>query len=119
PALVHLPSGRAVRLSDPAAARAAARTPAEEGPFARALSILAADGVLADDTAAPLDVYTFPVRDVHVLRAFLARAAHVPEEPAPFVCENCGAPFEAAPSSLLEVGTLLVAGRPDSALAAP
>ena len=100
---VHLPSGRRVRLSDVAAARARAALAKEhDGPFAEALGVLSGEGVLADAGGAPLDVYTLPVRDVHVLRALVTRAGHAREEVAEFSCENCGEPFKVAPSTLLE-----------------
>lgn len=115
PARVHLPSGRVVRLSD-AAARAhaatvlgarAGRGAGERAPIgacARDVQILAGPSVLSDARGAPLDPLGLPLPDAHVLRALLAFAGVVPEEPAAYTCENCGAPFEVAPSTLLEIG---------------
>lgn len=103
PDVVHLPSGRRVRLSEGAAARARAALGDDvAGPFAEALGVLAGEGVLAEASGAPLDVYTLPVRDVHVLRALVTRAGHAREEAAEFSCENCGEPFTVTPSALLE-----------------
>ncbi|MGK3996097.1 metallopeptidase family protein [Sorangium sp. So ce1024] len=115
PAQVHLPSGTVVRLSD-AAARAQAQAvlgaaggrsgdgPAPIGRCARDVEILAGPAVLADARGAPLDPRGLPLPDAHVLRALLAFADVVPEEPGAYTCENCGAPFEVAPSRLLEIG---------------
>lgn len=109
-----------MRLSDAAAVRARAAGESEsEGPFAEALAILSAEGVLAGARGEALDVYTLPVRDVHTLRALLARAGHVREEAEKFTCENCGAPFEVAPSSLLEVGPFVDGELADPELDAP
>lgn len=127
PARVHLPSGRVVRLSDSAARSSAAavgvapragdRT--RTSACARDVQILAGVGVLSDaadavDVAgipgvsgvqgAPLDPLGLPLSDAHVLRALLAFAGIVPEEPGAYTCENCSAPFEVAPSALLEIG---------------
>ncbi|WP_242515976.1 hypothetical protein [Sorangium cellulosum] len=112
---MHLPSGRVARLSDAAArAHAAAvlgaradRDAGERAPIgacARDVQILAGPSVLADARGAPLDPLGLPLPDAHVLRALLAFAGVVPEEPGAYSCENCGAPFEVAPSSLLEIG---------------
>ncbi|WP_437783099.1 metallopeptidase family protein [Sorangium sp. So ce1097] len=115
PAQVHLPSGTVVRLSD-AAARAQAQAvlgaargrggdePAPIGRCARDVEVLAGPSVLADARGAPLDPLGLPLPDAHVLRALLASAGVVPEEPGAYTCENCGAPFEVAPSGLLEIG---------------
>ncbi|WP_437969621.1 hypothetical protein WMF04_10115 [Sorangium sp. So ce260] len=113
PAQVHLPSGAVVRLSD-AAARAQAATVfgapgggderSTIGRCARDVQVLAGPSVLADARGAPLDPLGLPLADAHVLRALLASAGVVPEEPGAYTCENCDAPFEAAPSSLLEIG---------------
>ncbi|WP_437511676.1 metallopeptidase family protein [Sorangium sp. So ce1099] len=115
PAQVHLPSGSVVRLSD-AAARAHAPAVfgaaggrggdghAAVGRCARDVQVLAGPSVLADARGAPLDPLGLPLPDAHVLRALLAFAGVVPEEPGNYTCENCGAPFEVAPSSLLEIG---------------
>ncbi|WP_437679468.1 metallopeptidase family protein [Sorangium sp. So ce131] len=114
PARVHLPSGLVVRLSD-AAARAHAASllgaaadrgagRALPGRCARDVQILAGPSVLADARGAPLDPLGLSLPDAHVLRALLAFAGVVPEEPGAYTCENCGAPFEVAPSSLLEIG---------------
>ncbi|WP_437591869.1 metallopeptidase family protein [Sorangium sp. So ce1000] len=118
PAQVHLPSGGAVRLSD-AAARACAPdifgAPAGRGSGERAaigtigrcardVQVLAGPSVLSDARGAPLDPLGLPLADAHVLRALLASAGITPEEPGAYTCENCGAPFEVAPSSLLESG---------------
>ena len=131
PRTVHLPSGREVRLSDAAAARAGgsgsrlaerdrgASRGGAEGPFAEALGILSAEGVLRDADGEPLDVYTLTLRDVHTLRALLARAGHAREAAERFTCENCGAPFEAAPSSLLEIGPFVDGELSDPELDAP
>ncbi|WP_438009171.1 hypothetical protein WME89_11040 [Sorangium sp. So ce321] len=115
PAQVHLPSGSVVRLSDAAArAHAPAVFGAAEGRggdghavvgrCARDVQVLAGPSVLADARGAPLDPLGLPLPDAHVLRALLAFAGVVPEEPGTYTCENCGAPFEVAPSSLLEIG---------------
>lgn len=121
PRTVHLPSGLAVRLDGAAAARAASLAPPaeREGPFAAALAILSSEGVVAGGGGEPLDVYTLSLRDVHTLRALLARAGHVREDEEPFTCENCGAPFQAAPSSLLEVGPFVDGELSDPDLDAP
>jgi hypothetical protein len=122
PAKLHLPSGKTVRLSDTAAASACAALSGEtetRGPFARALALLAADGVLSGDGGSPLDVSTLSVRDVHTLRALLARAGHAPEEPAEFSCENCGEAFTAAPSALLEAAPFVDGELGDPELDAP
>lgn len=104
-----------MRLSD-AAARARAPdvfgAPAGRGGGKRAstgrcaldVQVLAGPSVVADARGAPLDPLGLPLADVHVLRALLASAGVVPEEPGSYTCENCGAPFEVAPSSLLEIG---------------
>lgn len=105
PAKVHLPSGCAALLSGAAAARAAAAIAGDRpGPFEAAIAILSSEGALASPGGAPLDVYTLPLRDVHTLRALLARAGLVAEAAERYTCENCGAAFEASPSSLLEIG---------------
>lgn len=122
---VHLPSGAIVHLSRAALTRArAAAVPgsvgASPGPFAQALALLSAEGVLSTESGgAPLDVYTLPIRDVHTLRALLTRAAHLPEEPAGFTCENCGASFETAPTSHLETGPFVDGELGDPELDAP
>ncbi len=117
---VHLPSGRRVRLSDVAAVRARAALAKEhDGPFAEALGVLSGEGVLADAGGAPLDVYTLPVRDVHVLRALVTRAGHAREEVAEFSCENCGEPFKVAPSTLLEPAPFVDGELSDPELDAP
>ncbi|WP_437939952.1 metallopeptidase family protein [Sorangium sp. So ce341] len=115
PDQVHLPSGTVVRLSD-AAARAEAATlfgapggrggdeRASVGRCARDVQVLAGPSVLTDARGAPLDPLGLPLADAHVLRALLASAGVVPEEPGAYTCENCGAPFEVAPSQLLEIG---------------
>ncbi|WP_437648924.1 metallopeptidase family protein [Sorangium sp. So ce362] len=115
PAQVHLPSGTVARLSD-AAARAQAETVfgapggrggderSSVGRCARDVQVLAGPSVLADARGAPLDPLGLPLADAHVLRALLASAGVVPEEPGAYTCENCGAPFEVAPSSLIEIG---------------
>ncbi|WP_438028026.1 metallopeptidase family protein [Sorangium sp. So ce233] len=115
PAQVHLPSGNVVRLSDAAARTHAPAVlgapesrggdaPAPIGRCARDVQILAGPSVLADARGAPLDPLGLPLADAHVLRALLAFAGVAPEEPGAYTCENCGAPFEVAPSSLLEIG---------------
>lgn len=107
PRAVHLPSGQRVELHAASAERAAPALSADAGgPFAEALAILSAEGVLRCD-GAPLDVYTLPLRDVHTLRALLSRSGLVAESSEQFVCENCGAPFDVAPSSLLEIGPFI------------
>lgn len=114
PAQVHLPSGGVARLSD-AAARARASSvfgaPARRGVeravigrCALDVQVLAGPSVLADARGVPLDPLGLPLTDAHVLRALLAAAGIVPEEPGAYTCENCSAPFEVAPSSLLEIG---------------
>jgi hypothetical protein len=118
PRTVHLPSGLRVQL-DRSAAASAARDAERGGPFAEALAILEAPGVLSGAGGEPLDVYTLPLRDVHTLRALLARAGHTREEAGEFTCENCGAPFECAPSSLLEVGPFVDGELSDPDLDAP
>lgn len=90
-----------------------------EGPFAEALGVLSAEGVLSTEDGAPLDVYALPVRDVHVLRALVTWAGHAREEAAEFTCENCGEPFEAAPSTLLEPGPFIDGELSDPELDAP
>jgi hypothetical protein len=135
PRAVHLPSGQIARLDDAAAARARAGIPRDvarpfaearakiprdvEGPFAEALFVLESEGVLQKEGGGALDVSGLSVRDFHVLRALLARAGHVREEAAPFTCENCGAPFEAAPSSLLEAAPFVDGELSDPELDAP
>ncbi|MEZ4294157.1 MAG: metallopeptidase family protein [Polyangiaceae bacterium] len=120
PRLLHLPSGTRASLSEAAARRAlSAEEHALEGPFAAALALLSAPGVLESEEGDPLDVYTLPLRDVHTLRAFLARAGHVPEEEADFTCENCGHPFHAAPSAHLAPGPFLDGELDDPELDAP
>lgn len=114
--VVHLPSGREARLDEAAARKVA---PSSEGPFAEALSVLAAPGVLASEDGAPLDVYTLSVRDVHLLRALVTKAGLAREAPVEFTCENCGEPFEAAPSALLEVGPFVDGELSDPELDAP
>lgn len=116
---VHLPSGAVARLSAAAITRARADLRDAAGPFAAALALLASAGVLSAAGGEPLDVYTLPLRDVHTLRALLTRAGHLPEAPVPFTCENCGAPFDAAPSSLLEIGPFLDGELHDPELDAP
>lgn len=109
-----------MRLSETATAKARADLPSETtGPFAEAMALLAAPGVLADERGAALDVSACSVRDVHVLRALLTREGHLPEEPGEFTCENCGAPFTAAPSRHLEVGPFLDGELDDPDLDAP
>ena len=93
--------------------------PPEEGPFAAAIAILSAPGVLADDQGKPLDPLSLSVRDLHVLRALVTRAGLVEEETAEFTCENCGEPFEVAPSSLLEIGPFVDGELSDPELDAP
>ncbi len=144
PKVVHLPSGRRVRLSDAAVLRArgdsdgvtrvessrnARKRPVDQspeirddersGPFAEALGVLSAEGVLATDEGAPLDVLSLSVRDVHVLRALVTWAGHAREEVAEFSCENCSAPFAVAPSTLLEVGPFVDGELSDPELDAP
>lgn len=115
PPEVHLPSGAVLRLSDSAArAHAAvvlgapggadAGERAAIGRCAREVQILAGPSVLTDARGAPVDPLGLRLSDAHVLRALLAFAGVVPEEPGAYTCENCGAPFEVAPSSLLEIG---------------
>ena len=146
---VHLPSGAIVRVSASAVARAVAeqraalrtQAPVDAGgragrqsrvseephpacrdapsPFAAALALLSAAGVLTSANGEALDVYTLPLRDVHTLRALLTRVGHLPEEKVPFTCENCRAPFDVAPSSLLEVGPFLDGELHDPELDAP
>lgn len=123
PERIHLPSGRIARLSDHAA-RAAAQVAASSGAepstvLLRHLEILTAPGVLLDDRRAPLDVLDLPLRDAHVLRALLAKACVVSEAEGSFTCENCGAPFAIAPSSLLEIAPFLDGEIEDPDLDAP
>lgn len=107
PERVHLPSGRVARLSA-RAARAAAAAVASARPCPRGclrdLRVLQGAGVLTDERGVPLDPLELPLADAHALRALLAASAVVPEAPAGFCCENCGAPFDATPSRLLEMG---------------
>jgi hypothetical protein len=138
---VHLPSGAVVRVSAAALVRgrgelraaAGARSTGDaasrgdgrdskneaRGPFADALALLAVTGALTTERGEPADVYTLPLRDVHTLRALLARAGLLAEEAVPFTCENCGAAFEVAPSSLLEAGPFLDGELHDPELDAP
>ena len=128
PEQVHLPSGRVVRLSDRAARAAhaahaahaandgaAKNGAAKEGAAKegageprnaclRDLRVLQGAGVLADEGGAPLDPLGLSLSDAHVLRALLAWAGVVPEEAGQYTCANCDAPFEVAPSGLLEIG---------------
>jgi hypothetical protein len=117
PERVHLPSGRVVRLSDRAArTKVAARS---SFAFLEHLEILKAPGVLSDDRGASLDPLGLTLRDAHVLRALLARAAIVDEDAASFTCSNCGARFDVAPSSLLEIGPFVDGELSDPELDAP
>lgn len=123
PERIHLPSGRIARLSDHAArVMAQAAASSEVGAstvLLRHLEILKAPGVLLDDRRAPLDVLDLPLRDAHVLRALLAKAGVVPETEGSFTCENCGAPFSIASSSLLEVAPFVDGEIEDPDLDAP
>jgi hypothetical protein len=60
--------------------------------------------VLSNARGAPLDPLDLPLPDAHVLRALLALAGIVEEEAGDYTCENCGVPFDVAPSTLLEIG---------------
>lgn len=106
PARVLLPSGRWVRLSDAKARSAAAAGAAHgrAGIFRQEFGVLRADGVLRQDGGQPLDPLELALRDVHALRALLFHASVLEEEPGQFGCSHCDAPFEVAPSRLLEIG---------------
>ncbi|UQA62135.1 metallopeptidase family protein [Polyangium aurulentum] len=121
PARVHLPSGRIVRLSEPAARKAKASAPpsAVPGGCMAALAILEAQGVASTDEGTPLDIRALPVRDAHTLRALLTHAGLLDEEPDAFTCQNCGAPFEIAPSRLLEIAPFVDGELDDPELDAP
>jgi hypothetical protein len=81
--------------------------------------VLRAEGVLVEDDGRPVDFDDLPLRDAHALRALLAYAGIVPEEPGGFTCANCDAPFEVAPSPLLEVGPFVDGELDDPELDAP
>ena len=101
PPRLHLPSGAVVRLSDAAARRAASDLPVSRGRRGGLMdhpAVLTAPGVVS------VPVGALALADAPVLCAVLAHAGVVPEAPAEFTCGNCGAAFEAAPSSLLEIG---------------
>lgn len=121
PARVHLPSGQIVRLSDPAARKAAAALPPSPVPggVMAALAVLEAPGVASTDEGAPLDIRALPVRDAHTLRALLTHAGVLAEEPDTFTCQNCAAPFAIAPSSLLEIAPFVDGELDDPELDAP
>ena len=121
PARVHLPSGRIVRLSEPAARKAKASAPpsAVPGGAMAALAILEAPGVVSTDEGTPLDIRALPVRDAHTLRALLTHAGILDEEPDSFTCQNCGAPFEIAPSRLFEIAPFVDGELDDPELDAP
>jgi hypothetical protein len=84
-----------------------------------ALAILEAQGVASTDEGAPLDIRALPVRDAHTLRALLTRAGILDEEPDTFTCQNCSAPFEIAPSRLLEIAPFVDGELDDPELDAP
>lgn len=81
--------------------------------------VLCAEGVLVEDDGRRVAFDDLPLRDAHVLRALLAHAGIVPEEPGGFTCANCDAPFEVAPSPLLEVGPFVDGELDDPELDAP
>jgi hypothetical protein len=124
PERVHLPSGRVVRLSSRAATQAAQSVAAERSSappdgFSRALVILGAAGVLSDDDGQPVDLLAFVLRDAHVLRALFIRAGLIDEEVGTYSCQNCGAPFDASPSRLLEIAPFVDGELNDAELDAP
>jgi hypothetical protein len=126
PERVHLPSGRKARLSE-RAARAAAESIATSvgeravrgGECLFSLEVLKAKGVLFEESGLPIDPLGLTLRDANVLRAILAWASVVPEAPGSFTCMNCGAAFDVAPSSLLEVGPFIDGELDDPDLDAP
>lgn len=118
---IHLPSGRIVRIHE-RAARAAAATSKKtntKNPCLHHLDVLQTPGVLFDEQNAPLDPLELDLRDAHVLRAFLAKHTIVHEDVASFTCSNCGAPFNVAPSTLLETAPFLDGELNDPELDAP
>lgn len=117
PGRVHLPSGTIARLSHRAACAAA--EPRAAGTCLDHLAVLQAPGVLARDDGSPLDPLSLPLRDAHLLRALLAHAGVVPEPPASYTCENCDAPFDVAPSTLLEIAPFVDGELDDPELDAP
>jgi hypothetical protein len=121
PERVHLPGGQIARLSERAARDAYAARPKPPALPAclEHLEILKAPGVLLDDRGQPIDPLGMPVSHAHVLRAILLHAGVLPEEEAPFTCENCGAAFSVAPTSLLEIGPFVDGELDDPELDAP
>jgi hypothetical protein len=119
PGRLHLPSGLVVCV-DADAARAAGPSAADERtPCLAHRAVLSAPGVLRDDAGAPLVFDDLALRDAHVLRAIVAGARVVPEAREGFTCLNCGAPFEAAPSELLELAPFVDGELDDADLDAP
>lgn len=117
-----LPSGRRVGLNDECARRAAQAQAKSESPHSLAhallaqLSILRAPGVLMDERGEALDAMRLSLRDMHVLRAFVAWAGIVSEEQGEYACLNCGAAFSVAPSSLFETAPFVDAELHDADL---
>jgi hypothetical protein len=103
PRKVCLPSGRIVQLDDAAAREASARV-AVRAPVARAFEILSARGVLSSEGGDPVDAAGMDLRDAHVLRAMVCRAAIVDDPPIRATCQNCGESAEYDAASAFEPG---------------
>ncbi len=118
PSRVLLPSGLSVRLSHEAATRAL-HVHERSGTCLHALEILEADGVVTTDDGERLDIRGLSLRDIHVLRAFLAHAGVVSDESIELPCENCDKHFQVKPSSLFEPSPFVDRDLDDPDLDAP
>lgn len=119
---VHLPSGRVVAVSWDAARAATVDAASTPTTIRAALALLRVPGVVTfcepGSTSAaevepgsasrpvndgtPLALDDLPLGDGHVLVALLLHEGIGREEEAEFSCDNCEAPFRAAPSRLFE-----------------
>jgi hypothetical protein len=113
-----LPSGRVVRFT-PSALNHARPSTDPKGSCLHVLSLVQTPGFVTTDAKDPVDISSFPLRDFHVLRAFLGYAGIVPDEPITLPCENCDKPFQVKASSLFEVGPFIDQELHDPELDAP
>lgn len=101
PLVLHLPSGRRVRVEAARTPRACAET------LSGALDAL--DGGLVDlrEGASGVEVDELTPGDVHVLRVVLAQTGLVPEPETTSPCQNCGEELRHRPALAVELGPFL------------
>ena len=91
--LLHLPSGRVLRVARAGAEPVLPGSAALLDAFDRGLLSLSTP----EDASIPVD--SLPVEDFQVLRAYLAAQEVAQEEPVKRPCSNCGEPLAAHPSA--------------------